>query len=100
MILATLLLMTAAVQDATSMARQPIPVTAGRWRFEGDYPIGSFRRGETGTVQIEIDIDARGRVTGCHVTGSSGYWDLDEPVCPTMLRGFRSSRRWTPQGRP
>lgn len=81
-----LLLLSGAEQDATSKARKPVPVDAGSWRSDDDYPSGPLRHGEMGTVQIELDVDARGRVTGCHVTGSSGYWDFDEPVCPMMSR--------------
>ena len=86
MLLAMLPLVSAAVQEATSKARKPMPIASGSWRSDNDYPSGPLRRGEMGTVQIELDVDARGRVAGCHVTGSSGYWDLDEPVCPMLAK--------------
>ena len=87
MILATLLLAFAAVPQATDQSRGPMPAgQPGSWLTNDDYPGVSLRRGEMGTVQFELDVDARGRVTGCRVTGSSGYWTLDEHVCAMMPR--------------
>ncbi len=87
MILATLLLAFAAVPQATDQSRGSMPAgQPGSWLTNDDYPGASLRGGEMGTVQFELDIDARGRVMGCRVTGSSGYWNLDERVCAMMPR--------------
>jgi len=41
------------------------------------YPEASRRRGQEGTVQLELSVDANGRVIGVRVTESSGFSALD-----------------------
>ncbi|MDH4746851.1 energy transducer TonB [Sphingomonas sp. CBMAI 2297] len=68
-------------------SRKPEP--RGRpqsWLTDDDYPAGPFRRGEFGPVKFRADVDAKGKVADCHVIGTSGYSELDEPVCRLLRR--------------
>ena len=62
------------------------------WITAEDYPAAALRDGVEGTVAISAAIDARGRVTGCTVTGSSGHDALDRATC----RLYTSRARFTP----
>jgi TonB family protein len=46
-----------------------------------DYPVEAQRNGEEGTVQAELAIDRRGRVSGCRIVRSSGHASLDGATC-------------------
>jgi len=59
------------------------------WVTDDDYPSASLGRREFGTVKFRLDLDARGNPTGCHVTGSSGYSDLDMRACKLLQKRAR-----------
>ena len=47
------------------------------------YPGGSKA---VGTVRVRFTVDARGRVTGHRITGSSGFPELDQAVSSLIAR--------------
>ena len=53
-----------------------------------DYPSASRRAGESGTTQLNICVNASGRVTSASVAGSSGYQRLDDAALK-WIRGER-----------
>ncbi|MGB7406020.1 MAG: TonB family protein [Pacificimonas sp.] len=57
-------------------------------RFQPPYPSASRRLEEQGTVLVDVQIDADGRVTSASIATSSGYRRLDEAA----LR--QAERRW------
>lgn len=56
------------------------------WVTNDDYPSRSLRSEEQGLVSFRLTVDQRGRATGCEITGSSGYAQLDETTCSLMMR--------------
>ena len=93
------------------------PVTAaprgnpGGWVTDNDYRSSWISRGYSGVASFTLAIDARGRVTGCTITSSTGYSALDEATCRllesrarfdpakdtsgnTVAGSYRSSIRW------
>jgi protein TonB len=54
-----------------------------------DYPADAQRNGEEGTVQAELAVDSKGRVTGCTIVRSSGHASLDETTCSILQRRAR-----------
>ena len=52
---------------------------------DADYPDAAIRRGEQGTVQFRLDVDATGHVARCIVIGSSGSAILDDATCRIMI---------------
>jgi TonB family protein len=56
------------------------------WITAGDYPATSLTQRRGGTVTFRLEIDRKGEVTGCEVTESSGYRDLDEATCRVMAQ--------------
>lgn len=86
---AVLVMQTApATQNLPVSDKIRVPYPRGRpqsWITDDDYPAGSLRRREYGAVGFRLDVDAKGNVTDCHVSRSSGYSELDVRACE-MLR--------------
>ena len=57
----------------------------------GDYPADALAERRTGVVHFELSVDARGRVTGCRITRSSGTPSLDAQSCRIMRQRARFS---------
>jgi len=73
------------------------PVPSARNRHP-DYPEDVRRRGWTGTVHLELDLDETGHVTAARVVRSSGHQVLDQAA-------LKAARTWefspaTMEGRP
>ena len=83
----------------------------GGWVTDNDYRSSWISRGYSGVASFTLAIDARGRVTGCTITSSTGYSALDEATCRllesrarfdpakdtsgnTVAGSYRSSIRW------
>ncbi len=79
-----------AVPSVQVEIRKPAPRENPQpWVTDDDYPAISLGRREFGTVKFRLDLDARGDVKGCHVTGSSGYADLDVMTCKLLRKRAR-----------
>lgn len=84
----------------------------GGWITNDDYRPSWINRGFSGVANFTLVIDARGRVSRCSITGSTGHSALDEATCRLLERrarfepakdssgnvvagSYRSSVRWT-----
>jgi protein TonB len=77
----------------------PVPTFAPRparpqgnyanWVTTNDYPTSGLRAEHEGSVRYRLSVDAAGKVTGCSVTGSSGFTDLDTTTCAVLTRRGR-----------
>lgn len=72
-------------------AGQAAPVTppqliASSFRTDDDYPAEALRLRQQGATRVTLQIDAKGIVTDCAVTESSGSPSLDTATCRTMLK--------------
>jgi TonB family protein len=59
---------------------------------EADYPLSALTAGESGVVNLILDVGIMGRVEGCRIARSSGSGVLDSATC----RLLRSRARFTP----
>ena len=66
-----------------------VPLSRGAWLKIEDYPTEAVRNGVQGYVTVGIDIGAKGRVTACKVTRSSGHALLDSIPCRILKRRAR-----------
>ena len=57
-----------------------------QWVTTNDYPAQELRMEHEGTARYRLSIDARGAVTGCSITNSSGFPGLDRATCDTVQR--------------
>ncbi|WP_322049479.1 energy transducer TonB [Paraburkholderia sp. J67] len=63
-----------------------------------DYPPQSLRRGQAGTVVVELETDVAGRVSTARIATSSGYEHLDEAARAAVLASH--CRPYAEDGRP
>jgi periplasmic protein TonB len=63
----------------------------GDWVTPDDYPPSALRQEEQGVTGFKLDVGPDGKVTGCTVTKSSGFSDLDETACRLLPRRGRFS---------
>jgi protein TonB len=61
------------------------------WVTPDDYPPAALRNNEQGSTGFKLEVGPDGRVTGCTVTRSSGFSDLDETACKLLPRRARFS---------
>jgi protein TonB len=85
-----------------SQAQAATPKGQSRWqrRIIENYPSRAIRQEEEGTVRMALTIDARGRVSGCSVTGSSGSSTLDNAACKDIQRYGRFNPALDDAGNP
>ena len=70
--------------------KKPVPRgNPGTWATTDDYPSRALREEREGVTRFSVTVDARGRVSNCQVTGSSGHPDLDEAACRAITRRAR-----------
>lgn len=60
-----------------------------QWVTTNDYPANDLRAEHQGTTRYRLAIDARGAVSECTVTSSSGYPGLDRATCANVARRAR-----------
>jgi protein TonB len=65
-----------------------------------DLPQDVLRTGIKGSVRVRVQIDPIGRVDDCEIVESSGYEQLDDSACDTMLRYARYSLALNEEGEP
>lgn len=65
-----------------------------------DYPRAALRAGAEGAVSVRFTVDTKGRASGCVVTRSSGYPDLDRTTCRLIEKRFRYRPARNGQGTP
>ena len=94
-----MLLLLALLQAAAGAASPPVPQNDPAEWF-GSYPPAALRSGEEGRVGFEISVDAKGAVTGCRVTESSGSAVLDSATCDAMRAMARFAPARDAAGRP
>ena len=81
--------------EIPSPAPTPDPIAAaprgdpGRWVTDNDYRNLWITRGYAGTASFSLDIDARGRVSNCTITRSTGFDPLDAATCRLIQRRAR-----------
>ena len=56
------------------------------WVTTNDYPTIGLRGEHEGSTRYRLSIDAAGKVTGCSVTTSSGFAELDSAACAVLAR--------------
>lgn len=62
-------------------AAQPAQTNLGNLFSTDDYPADARRARAEGRVSFHLEISSRGRVSGCAITGSSGFPSLDVATC-------------------
>jgi TonB family protein len=61
----------------------------GSWVVTNDYPSRALAQERQGTTGFRLSVNAKGRVTACQITKSSGHADLDAATCSALKRRAR-----------
>ncbi len=61
----------------------------GGWITDSDYRTSWINRDYSGVAGFSLSVDARGRVTNCSITQSTGHAALDEATCRLLARRAR-----------
>lgn len=67
---------------------------------DADYPVSALRAAEQGRTAVRVTISAKGLVSECDVTASSGSVALDSATCTVISRKLRTSPPLDANGKP
>jgi periplasmic protein TonB len=73
---------------------------AGKWVTNDDYRSRWIMEELAGTARFRLAIDARGKVTGCTITGSTGHAPLDVATCDLVTKRARFDAARDGTGKP
>lgn len=57
-----------------------------RWLTSDDYPMGPLRMGESGFVQVRLDVDPSGTIADCHLVNGTKEKEFAEVVCRAIAK--------------
>jgi periplasmic protein TonB len=92
-----------APKDSTAAEQGPSPTPLGdpsSWISTADYPAAASAAGQEGRTVFALDVDNKGRVTGCRVIQSSGSALLDNTTCSSMVVNARFKPAKGADGKP
>ncbi|WP_026092020.1 TonB family protein [Porphyrobacter sp. AAP82] len=72
----------------------------GKWVTNDDYRPRWIAEELSGTARFTLQIDARGRVTGCTITRSTGHAALDAATCDLVSKRARFDAARDGNGKP
>jgi protein TonB len=72
----------------------------GGWLRDSDYRPRWLREGLSGSASFTLAIDASGAVTGCTITRSTGYGELDAATCDLVTKRARFDAARDGSGKP
>lgn len=72
----------------------------GKWVTDADYRTRWIYEEMAGTARFTLSIDARGQVTGCTITKSTGHTPLDAATCDLVSKRARFDAARDNLGKP
>lgn len=74
----------------TTLAKPARPTNSpAAWLQPSDYPAGAVALGQNGIVQFRLDVDADGKVSGCHVLARTSPDVFADTTCRAVTRRAR-----------
>ena len=74
------------IAAAEARVQSPIPVHNSDWIRAEDYPPVALRTNEQGVIAYQLLISKSGQPLGCAIISPSKWSDLNQIVCPIILR--------------
>lgn len=82
-------------------AEAPKPIgNPGAWISTDDYPSGLADAGSQGIVFFRLAVDAKGKVSGCHIQRNTGSDAFEHAVCDLFAKRARFKPALDKQGKP
>ncbi|MET0307206.1 MAG: energy transducer TonB [Sphingomonas sp.] len=83
------------------LSRGATPLAAPQtWMTNGDFPAGAAAGGHSGFVQFRLDIEADGKVSGCHVLYRTNPDDFADLTCRILSKRAKLKPALDAQGKP
>lgn len=83
-----------------NLLRRVEPVPGVSWFRYEDYPVSAMRKGQSGIVQVRIDVDPAGAILGCNVIARTSPDEFADITCKTILRRAQVTPALDAQGKP
>lgn len=75
------------LEKNAKLSRKATPVKSpGKWLFSSDYPEEMLKEGRRALVRFRLSVDAKGKVSDCHIQQSSRPVAFDEAVCKALKK--------------
>jgi protein TonB len=71
---------------AASPASPPRLLDGPSFMVNNDYPREALKLRQEGNTSVSLQISAKGKVTDCRITGTSGSKSLDDATCSIMSK--------------
>ncbi|CAA9526999.1 MAG: hypothetical protein AVDCRST_MAG91-2623 [uncultured Sphingomonadaceae bacterium] len=85
----------------TTLAEPARPANSpGDWLKTDDYPSGARMMGQNGIVQFRLDVDAAGKVAGCHVLARTSPDVFADVTCRNVSRRAKLEPALDANGKP
>lgn len=90
--------------DPLVLAAQTRPVTPigspGDWVTTSDYPSKAVMGGYNGLIQFRLDLDATGKILGCHILARTNPDEFADAACRALTRRARFEPALDAAGKP
>jgi outer membrane biosynthesis protein TonB len=83
-----------------SLSRQAIPLNGAKWFTPADYPKSALRANVSGFVAFRLDVDAEGKVAGCHILDRTEPDEFAALTCRNIRGRARLQPALDAQGKP
>lgn len=85
----------------TTLVRPPRPVNSpAKWLGPADYPQGAVAAGQNGIVQFRLDVEADGKISGCHVLSRTRPDVFADTTCRAVTRRAKLEPALDADGKP
>lgn len=85
----------------TTLAKPARPANSpADWLKSGDYPAGARMMGQNGVIQFRLDVDAQGKVAGCHVLARTSPDLFADVTCRSVTRRAKLDPALDADGKP
>lgn len=89
------------VVEQNSLRSPAIPlIEPSKWLATKDFPLNAAFAGQSGIVQVRIDVDESGSVTGCHVLHRTNPDQFADLTCKLISQRARLSPAINADGKP
>ncbi len=76
------------------------PIDAGNWVLPEDYPLRALREERSGHTGFRLTVLPSGKPLRCEIVYTSGWKDLDDRTCRTLMKRARFKPAFGPDGAP
>ena len=88
------------VQQATALRSVSSITPVRKWFESEDFPMDALLAHRSGVVQFRLDVDAEGKVLGCHILARTDPDAFADLTCRTLTKRAKLQPALDAQGKP